>query len=254
MNFTLILTSSIEPSQFSGKIKRNDVNQRLNDYIDSLKKWLLLDEKRITHIIFADNSSHSLEKLELLVEKYNVYNRKIEFIKTEETIVPNGIHYGYSELEIIDDCYIKSKLIKQNEYIIKCTGRIFIRNISKTLNDFNHQSDIMIDSRLFNLFGYNHEYCVTNFFIVKRDFYFTELFNIKDKMIENKVSHFELIYFKHLYQLYKLKTFQIQMRLKAEIQIEGYGAHWNKNYQGYVYKTQSLIRNIARKIIPRLWI
>jgi hypothetical protein len=44
------------------------------------------------------------------------------------------------------------------------------------------------------------------------------------------------------------------MRYNIEPILHGYGAHWNKNYQGFKYLLNGKIRNIFRKIAPQLWI
>jgi hypothetical protein len=253
MSYTLLLTSSIKPSQFSDRIIRNNVDQRLHDYLTTFKKWLLLNDANITHIIFADNSGYNLELVKNLAKKYNHFNRIIELIKVKESKVPDGIHYGYSELEIIDECFKLSKHLYQNEKIIKCSGRLFISNISMFLKQ-NEDFDMMIDSRKSSIIKKQTNYCLSNFFIVKTSFYSENLIGLKSKMIEEKISHFETLYFKYLYEFYTNKKFKIKMRFNTEPILHGYGAHWNKNYQGFKYLLNGKIRNIFRKIAPQLWI
>src|SRR5690554_6828551 len=123
----LLMTACIKPSEtnvMKHSIHRNDPMIRLDDYKKALMFWLNYDEALIDGIVFVENSEFELSELNDLVESDNLYNREVEFLQFRSSEIPKDLHYGYSELEMIDRAFVNSQLIKNSDYVIKVTGRL----------------------------------------------------------------------------------------------------------------------------------
>ncbi|NJL09515.1 MAG: hypothetical protein HC908_02810 [Calothrix sp. SM1_7_51] len=76
------MTACINPNNgnISNQVSRSDPKVRLQDYENSLKFWLTLNDSRIKKLIFIDNSGYPLDSLIQTAESNNIWQRKYEFI------------------------------------------------------------------------------------------------------------------------------------------------------------------------------
>ena len=74
---TLILTATIDPRGMHF-LKRNNVNDRLNDYKKSFSFWC--NRKDLKNIIFIENSGYDLDYFKNYAEK--IKDKKIEIISS----------------------------------------------------------------------------------------------------------------------------------------------------------------------------
>ena len=87
INFVLLLTACIEPTQFKNKVQRNDTKVRLTDYKEALKRWLHYEDDTITTVIFAENSGYDLTEIESVFLTENKYQRNYQIFQKIQ-IVP----------------------------------------------------------------------------------------------------------------------------------------------------------------------
>lgn len=251
VNFVLLLTACIAPTQFKNKVQRNDSRVRLADYKEALKMWLHLKDEKITTIIFAENSGYDLTEIEEVFLKENKFQRNYQIFQKIASQVPQGLHYGYSELELIDEAIIQISLLKDNDFIIKSTGRIYFPKIYLLTQNLVKSHFFIGDSRRFNFFKWSKNYVLSNLLIFNVKWYKDNLLAKKEIMIDLKISHFETFLF---YLLNKQKSSYIILRFPININPVGIGAHWDVNYQSSKKKFEYLIRGIFRKIFPKIWI
>lgn len=252
--FTLLLTACISPQKPNNDkfpLIRIDPLVRLKDYILALNYWLQLNDNRITRIVFVENSGYDLSSLKQLCNN-NPYNRKIEFIQYSSGYIPNGLHYGYDEISMIDKCFNDSKLIKESLYIIKVTGRLYFPKIGFLLNHIKSDIDILIDSRNYHFYT-DQQYCLTTLFIVKREFYMHYLYDAKH-MMSVDLPLIEHLFYKILMPLYIDKKNKLILRFPINLYPKGIGAHTNDNYSSLKNITKNSIRHFARILLPKLWI
>jgi hypothetical protein len=132
-NICLLLTSTIE-IQNKSLVQRNNTQQRLRDYKEALRSWLTR-QKSISKIVFVDNSGYPLEEFKVLVESNNnLFNKQIEFLSCDPYEVSKLDRSG-GELKTIDYALEKSEIMKDCAYFAKITGRLFIRNIDKIVDN-----------------------------------------------------------------------------------------------------------------------
>ena len=106
--------------------------ERLNIYLKTIKQWL----ETGFNIIVVENSGYSYEELNNEKDKYK--NRfEVIYYKQDELNESNNLKYidskGINELYSIIYAYDHSKLIHSSNFIIKITGRYFIKELEEYL-------------------------------------------------------------------------------------------------------------------------
>ena len=137
----LLLTATIDPKGVVF-LKRNDPLVREQDYINALSKWL---ETVHIPIVFCENSNYKSNKIINLRKNYS--NKEIEILQFAGQNFSKELGKGYGELLIIKYAIQHSNFIEHSDYVIKITGRYYIKNIQKImralLNDKNFY--VMVD-------------------------------------------------------------------------------------------------------------
>lgn len=251
--FTLLLTACIQPTveKLSGNSRfRMDAMVRLKDYENALRYWLNYEDLRIINLVFIENSGYDLSTLRELVRQENKFNRRVEFIEVVPEPIPEGLHYGYSELEMIDTAIERSRIISDTTFFIKVTGRLYFPELSKLLSTVTNATKFLADSRDYQLGKRKKQYVITTLLVINRTFYKQTLMYARRTMQPSVSGHFETLYYQVLKPL-ELKNKQVVLRFLFNVDPVGYGAHWNVNYNSFSKRIESVIRGMARYCIPR---
>ena len=256
MRYCLLLTACIKPEQVTiNPILRIDPEIRTQDYITALKFWLGYKQTYFDAIVFVENSGADLILLKNVVAAENKFNLEVEFLQLKSSPVPEGIHYGFSELEIIDFAVDHSKLIADSSHIIKVTGRLYFPQLFRLLKEIPENIEFASDSRDYHIGGRSEHYIVTTLFIVEKRFYSSYLYNAKSSMNTTfEYSLEETLFFQILKPLFISKLNHIILRFPFTLTPVGFGAHWNIDYNTFKKRTSTLIRDIFRVILPAFWI
>ena len=127
-----IMTGTISPGAISTLLLR-EVEERLNQYADSLE--YLIKSKAFTKIIFCENSNYGVEKLNILRETAKNEGVFLELLSFQGDSRQVGLHgKGYGEGEIMDYIFDHSRLIKEENFFVKITGRMKIDNIKNIVS------------------------------------------------------------------------------------------------------------------------
>jgi len=254
MNFALLITACIQVEKENVHSSfRSDTATRLNDYITAFKYWLNYKETKITTILFVENSGYDLAVLKEIAENENTYQRSVEFIQFEPTTRPKGLHYGYSELEIIDMAFRLSKTIDYTQFTIKVTGRLYFPKLGKLIRTVHPHNNVIIDFKDYDFFKIHKHYAITTLVIIQNDFYRKNLFDAKKTMVKDHTDHFETLYFNILKPL-ALKDKNIVTRFPFNINPVGVGGYFNTSYNSLSKNVESLIRQVFRIILPKFQI
>jgi len=153
-----------------------------------LEHWLALSPN--LKIVICDGSGYDFEPI--LHQKFP--GRKIEslyFKNSSEAVRKNGV--GYGEGEIIKYALNHSKYLNNSDYIIKCTGKLWVSNIQDCLKEWH--SDFMANAHFLNIFSLRPikiDYIDTRFYIFNKKFYINNLLDSfkesgfgENKSIEN---------------------------------------------------------------------
>lgn len=126
----LLLTGTIDPSVFNNtNVRITAAQERLEQYVTSIKKYI--DTEVFSNVVFVENSGADFP-VALIQEYAQQRNQCFEFIQIK-TDVAKTIELGksYGEADCIEQGLLKSELAKKEEYFVKCTGRVFVKNIKK---------------------------------------------------------------------------------------------------------------------------
>ncbi len=154
MKYCLFLTASIDPKN-TPQVGRNSIEMRENDYFLSLQQFSRLE----FNIVFCENSGFHSEKIINYCSKHGI--EYLSFISRESF---RG--KGHGEKEIFDYALSNSNYVNESEYIVKITGRIYIKNISKILEDLS-KSTFYVSTNLTR----NLTWSDSRLIIFKKNFY-----------------------------------------------------------------------------------
>jgi hypothetical protein len=144
-------------------------------------------------------------------------------------------------------------LLKDNDYIIKSTGRIYFPKIYLLIRNLVKKHDFIADSRRFNFLKWKKNYVLSNLFIFNVKWYKENLYDKKESMTKLKITHFETLLYFLLKDQQSINN-NIMLRFPFNVNPVGIGAHWGVNYQSSKKRIEYLIRGIFRIIFPQIWI
>ena len=154
----IIVTGTIAPGQDVKQLVIRNSIDRLGQYLSELEK--LINKKPDAGIVFCENSGFGTDAFAETVElaKRNGIDMEVlSFQGNSEAVASKG--KGFGEGEIVKYVLENSKLVHNENYMIKITGRLAVENISDIV------SKIKKDCVYFNIPN-----------IHRRDFYHTRLY------------------------------------------------------------------------------
>jgi len=132
---TIILTTTVN-TNVENYIFQTDPQERLNIYLKTIRQWL----ETGFNIIVVENSGYSYEELNNEKDKYK-HRFEVIYYKQSESNELNDLKQadskGLNELHSIIYAYEHSKLIHSSNFIIKITGRYFIKDLEEYLLSFD---------------------------------------------------------------------------------------------------------------------
>lgn len=259
---TLVLTSCIDPVINGNRpVQRFRAEERLQDYLDTLKFWLKYPDERITRIIYIDNSGYSLARLQELVAKCNPLARETEFLSLNCNQLVEGLNYGHAEFVLLDRGLSESRLFKQTQLFAKITGRYRFPHLSKLLNQIPPNIEFAADSVDFYSIGIHNKRFIrfrsarTNvgIFISSPEFYNRHLRGIPSEMVPfdwAKSAFVEPLLFQKIRHLHDGKS--VILRFPCNCSPVGIGGN-NESYQSLRHRVLGIARSIGRRTIPNFW-
>jgi hypothetical protein len=252
-NYCVVMTACIDPAGGRIKVYRNDPETRLQDYLQALDFYLKLPDRRLMKIVFVDNSGYSLEKLKTHTRKHNKLNKMVEFHSLNCNAYPEGLHYGYAELDMLDKVFASSNLINNSEGLIKVTGRLKYPSIHKLLDKLPPNFDFAVDCRgKTPLSKYSHNWVTTQMMIFATHFYKTQIYKVAKLEFSSDISHLEVALFRRLIRFDKCEGSIYRWPINADP--VGFAAHWNKNYRSPCEIIKNSVRAVSRRVIPHWWL
>jgi len=252
--FTILMTACIAPEAGIGdkpgnRVQRADPALRLKDYAEALDFWLAHPDPRIDAIVFADNSLYDLSELEARV-RASGSTRKVEFLSLPICHWPEDVHYGYCELQIIDQAVAQSALLADARAFIKATGRLRFSGLSRLLDRLNDDLLFAIDSRRKPFGGRGST--TTQLMLFNKAFYCAHLTGANAKLKPWVVSHIEDLIYQELAPFEGRKG--AMLRWPVNVDCIGVSATNNTSYTDRRTRMRQTIRGMLRVIAPGLWI
>lgn len=154
----IIVTATIAPESNMQQLVLKDKEQRLKQYKSALNS--LIDAKPDAKIVFCDNSGFGTDGFEEEIscaKKKGIQLEILSFWGNSDAVIRHG--KGYGEGEIIRHVLSESRLICDERYMMKITGRLRVDNIANLVSKVNqnrvyfnipniHRKDLF-DTRLY---------------------------------------------------------------------------------------------------------
>ena len=122
-SIALLLTATIDPGA-TPFVERRDPLTRLRDYQQALEWWLSC--AAAPRLVLCENSGFDLAPLVRLAERQS--RCEVEFLSFLGNQAAAIRGKGYAEFQLIDHAMRTSSFIASSDVIVKCTGRLTIRN------------------------------------------------------------------------------------------------------------------------------
>ena len=254
-NITVLMTACIAPepgisSKPGSRLQRADPAIRFNDYAAGLAFWLNHPDPRIDSIVFADNSRYDLSELHALVQRSNS-TKRVELLSLPVCQWPEHVHYGYCELQIIDQALRRSTALSDTEYFIKATGRLQFGGLTRLLDRLPDRLSFAVDCHR-SLFHSERGGAATQLMFFNREFYLQNLLGVNAKLEPWVISHIEDLLFRELTRFEGTRG--AVLRWPVDVRLIGVSATTNSPYSSIRNRIKLAIRGATRAIAPWLWV
>lgn len=188
----ILITCCISSSDPLTKLE--DPNKRLFHVLEGIGEWLEI--KPDLRIVMCDGSNFDLGP----IIKVKFPNANIECLyhqNSSQEIAKRG--KGYGEGEIIKYALKNSKFIEESNVFIKCTGKLWVKNFIKCLDEWNGK--FMANAHFANIFSFlpaEMEYIDTRFYVAEKQFYIDNLMDLYLETNFGKGGSIENIFLKKI--------------------------------------------------------
>jgi hypothetical protein len=179
----ILLTATVAPMV---PVSRAEPDVRLADYLNALQLWWTALKNETVDILFVENSAYDLKPLSDWIDSVDASKRiKIFQFRANENLV-KSFGKGAGEAEMFDQS-LSNNFISGYDYILKSTGRLFIKNAESLIkNIIEKDGDWSISfRRSFDLVD-------TRFFIIR-----ASLFGVYMQGLANDVNDPKGVYLEH---------------------------------------------------------
>jgi len=246
----LLLTATINPSAGIPLLARSDPNERRADYERALRFYVTLLGRCFDGIVFCENSGADLGSLRAIADR-SEHPEAVEFISFKGEEPPYGYGRAFAEIMLIEHAWRNSEILRRtSERIVwKCTGRYLIHNMEKFVRRRPKSFDLYCHMRN------NRSRRCELFMLAWNDKgYETAIEGIapllKEVPIETREP--EILFRLHV------ETLGGQLKIVPRFHhvplIEARRGWNNQPYSSSPWQGKNLVRAIALKLAPWLWI
>lgn len=199
MKHIIVLTGTVDPSIAGVDVKVADKTERLNQYLQNIRK--IASETKFDIIIFGENSNFQFDYSEI-IEFVREKGKELEIIKfmgNNKEIQKRG--KGVGEAEVLNTVLEKSRFLQnQEQTFYKITGRIFIKNMNNIIEN-------SLEENYFNRWNYRKNEVDTRFFKCSVKFFKENLFELISKIDDFSNNSIEEVYFSNIKGNIKINSF-----------------------------------------------
>jgi len=255
-DYLLVMTATVTPAVNAG-VKRSSPQVRLEDYKRALRFWLSYPHRVAERILFLENSGADLSELRAIVEKENPAAREVEFLALPKQAIPDGLNYGYTEMQTLDEGLVLSKLRAATTHLVKVTGRLTFPALGKALDRIEKRQgalrqpfELMIDCRKL---GFPRRGCdaQVQLFACSHGFY--------DRVLRNAKRELNATDLRLLEQLIYRKVIPFKgrpghfLRFPSNIDPVGVFGFKDRRYDSALTFIPRRIRALLRVVAPGYW-
>jgi hypothetical protein len=247
----LLLTATITPSQ-GAQVARRDPSLRRADYFEAFTYWLNHSDNRLNRILFIENSAADIDEFHSAASHSS---KDVEIISIPPNPPPPGMHYGYSELQMIDMALSQSRLRKQTSHMIKATGRLIFPDLPKLLDHLPESFRLVVDARARLPFRKSERgFISVQLFLSQHEFYDEYLRHSYTALTPAFLypSFVEHLFFELLTPLKGQNG--ILLRFPVNCEPVGFAGHLTKRYDSPQRLVAARARALLRVIAPDFWL
>lgn len=243
------MTATVIPAVNAG-IKRSDPKLRLEDYKQALRFWLGYPHPAADRILLLENSAADLSDLHRIVAHHNPLAKEVEILSVPGNKIPEGRNYGYTEMQLLDEGLVRSRLRLATTHLIKVTGRLTFPAVGRALDLTPKPFDVLIDFRKlgFPRSGFDAQ---TQLFVVSHTFYDRVLRDARNNMNSTDIRLIE-----HLLA-HKIIPFRgqpgIHLRFPCNVEPTGVSGFTSRSYDTPTRALTRSTRALLRKLAPNYW-
>jgi len=250
--YLLVMTATILPAANAG-VKRADPRVRLEDYKRALRFWLNYEHHAAERILFLENSGADLAEIEAIAREENPHGKPVEVLSVPGNVIPEGRNYGYTEMQLLDDGLLRSRLRDETTHMVKTTGRLIFPAVGKALDKLQRRGaplELMVECRRlgFPRKGYD---AATQLFVCSHRFYDRILRGAKEEMNATDVRLLEHLIYR------KVAPFKgvpgHSLRFPVNINPVGYSGFKSHSYRSIGSAVSSAVRAGLRVVAPGWW-
>ena len=232
-------------------VLRRDPVLRRSDYQEAFTYWLNHPDPRLANILLIENSGADLSEFRAAA---NESGKQVEIISISPNPPPTGLHYGYSELQMIDHGLAQSKLWGTTTHLIKATGRLYFPDLPRLLDSLPETFQVIVDARARLPFRPSEKGFVSaQLFLAEHQFYDSTLRESYHSLA--KEFHYPALV-EHLF-FEALTPLQGQdgvfLRFPVNCEPVGFAGHLHKRYDSPRRRVAAKARSILRVIAPDFW-
>lgn len=251
----LLMTACIDPKAAASQVQRRDPRVRLDDYRRALRFWLRLNEPRIRHVLFIENSGYPLQELKDLAHAEKPPGMEVEILHAGDNHIPPGMTYAYPELRMMDAGIRASRLWKEPpDAVIKVTGRFRFPRISRLLNaipeDFTFCGDSLLNRNAWR-FWETPAHMQSMLFLSRKAFFEKEVCTLWKQMRPERGHRIlEDVLCRHMTDQRRKGNDRIIMRFPVSCDPVGHSGYNDRSTGKLRRKLMNRTRAVARHVAP----
>lgn len=250
--YLLVMTATILPAANAG-VKRADPRVRLEDYKQALRYWLAYEHRAAERILFLENSGADLSEIEAIAREENPRGKPVEVISVPGNVIPEGWNYGYTEMQLLDEGLLRSRLRAETTHLVKTTGRLVFPAVGRALDRLERREvplELMVECRKlsFPRKGYDAS---TQLFVCSHRFYDRILRGAKEEMNASDLRLLEHLIYRKVAPFKGVPGYYL--RFPVNIEPVGYSGFKSRSYRSMSGAVSGVVRGVLRVVAPGWW-
>ena len=250
----LVMTATVKPPADAVALSRRDPVIRTRDYCEALKHYLALSSAYVDRIVFIENSGCDLTPFRQLVDDTK-HDKKVELIGCNTNDYPGKYGRAYGEFLLMDYGFSKSRLIGESDVFWKVTGRLRVLNLTHLIETAPPEYALYCDLRNVPFVGQRfggNQWMEMRLYSCSVSGYNRLFYGRSSDVRRDIIGTPEKYLYRYLRQ--ELSREMIVPRFRIQPSIAGYGAYCDVDYNDFPHRVKDLVRSVARRVSPWLWL
>jgi hypothetical protein len=248
IEYLLALTATITPGTHV-EIVRSDPAIRRADYLRAFRFWLAHPDPRLKRILLMENSGADMSAFHALAQ---ASAKQVEILSQPQQAPPAGLHYGYSELVLLDAALERSTLRRETTHMAKATGRLVFPDLPRLLNRMPAAYELAVDARRNLPFRRSANGSIpTQLFLSSHAFYDKHLRKSYLDLRPDYPFYIENLFYDRIMALPRSPG--VMLRWPVNCEPRGFAAHAAKRYDSAHRLLITGFRSALRVMAPDWW-